>query len=418
MTAAFVANGNVFDPRLGFDRGFDVFRATSTEDGDRTARGAVSRAVGYIEKQSSPRFFLFVHVIDPHQPIFLEPDYQTIFSAESGQSSVREQSLLDYDRSIRQADDQFQRIVDALKRKNWWVSATVIYTADHGEEFFEHGRQGHGKTIFEEQVRIPLIVKYPGNREAGTRRPDPVTIADITPTIAEMTGVRRLAHWIGASFRRPISSLRSIYFTEELDDARVYGLRRGGEKLVVQLYPSFQRSVYDLGTDAAEQRGTAIPCGKDPGRYRELLRDFDKWHATDVAEYPGLTLEKTKRLPLVVDVRVNLAELPKPFVTVEDLCRLSPLIEGTRLQAVERVGGGYSYRLQVTTNARGDAPAINVAVSSAEGTPVIDLRGPDSPVRVHRVDARFIRGDMTDDIWRHLKSLGYLAGDENPKTPL
>src|SRR5262249_4700723 len=150
-----------------------------------SARSVVHRAIDFIERQKSPRFFLFVHVIDPHQPISLESPYDTLFS-DGKTASTRDRLLLDYDRSIRQADDQFQRLVEALKRKGWWDGAAVIYTSDHGEEFFEHGRQGHGTTLFEEQLRVPLILKYPMRYRAGTRRQERVTLGDLLPTIADI----------------------------------------------------------------------------------------------------------------------------------------------------------------------------------------------------------------------------------------
>jgi arylsulfatase A-like enzyme len=413
QTVAFVANGNIFDQRLGFQKGFDIFEAI-TIGKKQIAREAVEPALRYIERQKSSRFFLYVHVIDPHQPISLEPSYRKLFADQPSPESERETFLLDYDRGIRQADDQFQRIVTALRRKGWWHNATVIYTSDHGEEFFEHGNQGHGRTVFEEQLRIPLIIKFPGNAKRATRRSDPATLADLAPTVAEIAGLSPSPSWIGASLRQPTSPGREIYLSEELDDVRVFGLRQGQRKLVVQLYPSFERRLYDLNADPGESNGVRIPCERTVDAPQEFLRLFDRWRRRDASSYPGLTIEKISRVPIVLSLQINLAATPEPFVAEDDVCRFSPFINGTTLRSVERIGGESPYRLQLTTNMRGDAPAVGLTVSSAEDGRLFDLGSPTSPVKILRTEAHFIRGKPTDEIARRLKSLGYLGGVGSP----
>ena len=135
-TAAFVGNGNVFDERLGFRRGFDTFQAVSGDNENiripilgwadaskPRAEMVVDPALEFIRRQTSPRFFLYVHVIDPHLPYLLDPGHADLFSSTSSSASgddLREELLLNYDRSIRQADDQFARIAAALKGRSWW----------------------------------------------------------------------------------------------------------------------------------------------------------------------------------------------------------------------------------------------------------------------------------------------------------
>ncbi|HKD10940.1 MAG TPA: sulfatase-like hydrolase/transferase, partial [Thermoanaerobaculia bacterium] len=411
-TAAFVSNGNIFDDRLGFQRGFSVFRRVLTEE-KPTARDVMDPTLAYIASRTSPHFFLYIHVIDPHRAYRLEPPYQQMFPPLPASAPERERLLLDYDRTIRQADDQFARLAEALRAKGWWRGALVLYTSDHGEEFYEHGGLGHGSSLYEEQIRVPLLVKLPGNEEGGTRRSDPVTLADVTPTIAELARIPASKEWIGASMLRPVPAGRDLYFTEELDATRVYALRRGSEKLLVQLYPKFLRALFDLKADPSENHGLALPCGATaPEQTQNLAASFDRWNARDVHGYPGLTLEKVSRDAVSLDLAANLASTPHPFVSAEEFCRFSPLMAGAVLELHRRFAKVEEFRLRLAANDRGDPPVVRVSVSSAskDQSRVFDPGSPNSPIRLTRTAARYIQGETTDEVLRHLRALGYLAG--------
>ena len=411
-TAAFVSNGNIFDDRLGFQRGFGVFRRVLTEE-KATARDVMDPTLAYIASRTSPHFFVYVHVIDPHRAYRLEPSYQQMFPPLPASAPERDRLLLDYDRTIRQADDQFARLAQALRAKGWWRDALVLYTSDHGEEFYEHGGLGHGTSLYEEQIRIPLLVKLPGNAQAGTRRSDPVTLADVTPTIAELARIPASKAWIGMSALHPAPSDRDLYFTEELDANRVYALRRGSRKLLVQLYPKFLRALFDLPKDPGEIHGLAYPCGAPPpAETQGLAAAFERWNARDVHGYPGLTLEKVSRDAVSLDLAANLAPTPHPFVSAEEFCRFSPLVSGTVLELHRRFAKAEEFRLRLAANDRGDPPVVRVSVSSAseDQSRVFDPGNPDSPIRLTRTAARYIQGETTDEVLRHLRALGYLAG--------
>jgi arylsulfatase A-like enzyme len=412
-TAAFVSNGNVFDDRLGFHRGFDLFRRILGEE-KASAREVMDPALAYIESQTSPHFFLYIHVIDPHRAYRLEPPYQGLFGALPDSAPERERLLLDYDRTIRQADDQFGRLADVLRRKGWWRDALVVYTSDHGEEFYEHGGLGHGSSLYEEQIRIPLLVKFPGRDNGGARRSDPVTLADLTPTIADLARLPASKEWIGSSLSHRMPSDRDLYFTEELDATRVYAFRRAGQKLLVRLYPTFQRAVFDLPADPGESRGVALPCGaKPPAAAEDILAAFERWHDHDVRAYPGLALDKVARVAVNVDLTANLAPTPQPFLSAEDFCRFSPLLSGSVLTVHRRIEKGDRFQLRLAANDRGDPPIVRVSISSAvsaDAGRTFDPASPDSPIRLTRIAAHYIQGATTDEVLKHLKALGYLAG--------
>ncbi|HSG40659.1 MAG TPA: sulfatase-like hydrolase/transferase, partial [Thermoanaerobaculia bacterium] len=88
-----------------------------------------------------------------------------------------------YDAEVRYTDQELGRFLDLLKWLGLYEGSFVILASDHGEEFAEHGGLEHGKTLFEEVLRIPLIVKYPGGRWAGQRIGGAVSLVDVAPTV-------------------------------------------------------------------------------------------------------------------------------------------------------------------------------------------------------------------------------------------
>ena len=132
------------------------------------------------------KFFLFLHDMGPHGPYKLPMPYDVLFDPgrqdrpeaegavrfldESPPASVRERLAHDlplYDGAIRFFDDNFQVLFSELKERGLLDNTLVILLADHGEEFYEHGEIGHGEKVFEEIVRIPLVLWYPGKLPQG-----------------------------------------------------------------------------------------------------------------------------------------------------------------------------------------------------------------------------------------------------------
>ena len=398
-TAFFVANGNVFDERLGFQRGVDLFRPIVHRTGTApvepdlewhaTAREVVDEAVAFLEHQESSRFFLYVHVVDPHAPYVLESPSRSLFaSAPAGDSNVP----VDYDRSVQQADSQFGRIVDALQRKHFWTGATVVYTSDHGEEFEEHGRTGHGHDLYDEQLRVPLIIRYPDGYGRGSTRSDPVTLADVAPTIARLYGLKSSSDWIGSSLWNAVQPAgRTLYFTEDLDDNRLYGLRRGDSKIVVRLYPTFSQALYSTATDPAEHFAEALTCGAS---FREsaMAAALAAWRRRDVASFPSVRFEDRdgRQCQAVVD----LSGISKPFLTADDHCRWAGEVGGNRL-SVPIEEDGQSTALDVSGDDRGRLPRFQI-VSAPQSCTVVSR------------ESHLLDGPPSEEHLQQLRSLGYL----------
>ncbi|HEX9190314.1 MAG TPA: sulfatase [Vicinamibacteria bacterium] len=402
-TAAFVANGNLFDDRMGFKRGFDSFRTivravpagelTPGTEWHATAREVVDPVLEFVEAQKSPRFFLYVHVVDPHIPYVLRPEYAGLFADATEPGSL---VPLDYDRSVRQADDEFGRLAEALRKKGFWEEATVIYTSDHGEELGEHGRSGHGHSVFDEQLRVPLLVRYPRGESGGTRRPDPVSLADVVPTIADRYALAPVPGWIGTSlWRNRLPADRELYFTEDLDQDRLYGLRRGPAKVIVRLYPTFERTVFFLDRDPGEQGGTGLPCGADRGAAPEMLASLRGWRERDAAAYPSLRFGAGRDRGHC-EASIDLSTVREPFLTWEDVCRWGSEVRGSQL-VYRSDPGAPPERLLVSADDRGRHPEVEF------------LRGR-TRCPVDTVKARYIEGPVSEQHLERLRALGYLQG--------
>lgn len=210
-TAGFVTNVNVA-PAWGFARGFDVYRYFP-EDSARprvhTGADEIEPAVfDWIGEGAAP-FFLYVHATDPHAPYAPLDPYAQRFVDPSPQSDAEISARLRalkrnpagataedvralvtrYDGEIAFVDAAFGRLLDELARRGLADDTLVIFTADHGEEFFDHGGFEHGRTLFRELLTIPLLMRLPQRLHAGTRSDVLARQVDVLPTVLDVLGV-------------------------------------------------------------------------------------------------------------------------------------------------------------------------------------------------------------------------------------
>ncbi len=184
---------------FGFERGFHTYEVL---DRPRAVR-IVDAAVEVLRQASSRKLFLFLHFFDPHRPYLPPKDFEERFGPRPRDISA----LLDkvakgipptrmeetdeitrlYDAEIAYTDEMIGRLFDELEALGLYEDSLIIITSDHGEAFFEHDHWEHSQTLYEEIIRTPLIVKWPGSAPIG-RRKDPVSQVDIFPTLVEAAG--------------------------------------------------------------------------------------------------------------------------------------------------------------------------------------------------------------------------------------
>lgn len=296
-TAAVVQNPYM-SPPLGLDRGFETYdHAPSNNVEIRRADEVVARALDWIDGlgPERERFFLFVHLFDPHLDYDPPEGVRGTFTADprfrefelpvSGLWPIRNAESLPggfvdfmtaaYDEEIRFVDAQVGRFVEALRERGLWDELLVILTSDHGEEFFEHDGFEHGHSLYQEVVRVPFLVWAPGV-EPGRRRV-PVSVADVGPTALEAVGLEPTATQSAAT---PPAGDRPGAFGRSLWPALLAGEEPPNRLLVVHgtLYGRpLEGAVlwpYKLIRGADDPAAVLYDLSEDPGELHDLAAEL------------------------------------------------------------------------------------------------------------------------------------------------
>ena len=182
---------------FGLDKGFDFYDDSkiSTING-KSANLVTASAVNWIKTVRSKEFFLFLNYFDPHAPymppqaalqMFLPNEPRSKNSPMPSGSPERTRAR--YDAEILYMDHQIGRLLDKLKAYKLYESTLIIVTADHGELLGEHGRHGHGQHLWQEELHVPLFVKYPSKEVAAISKDDRAQLTDVLPMVCKRLGL-------------------------------------------------------------------------------------------------------------------------------------------------------------------------------------------------------------------------------------
>ena len=274
-TASFLANGYVSDA-FGFRQGWDHYTNYIRERRNTDASNVFREAARWIEGHQDERFFVYIQTIDPHVPYDPPDSYLRMYDPEpydgpirnrnnhtmleevkrgratfSARDKIRLEAL--HDAEISDHDEHFGAFLARLEELGLSDSTLFVITSDHGEEFEEHGSWGHGHSVYQELLHVPLLVRWPGVGRAGARVPEVVSTMDIGPTILEASGVpvpevfegRSLAGFVrGAPPTGP-----SVAFSDFQENRRV--IRALDYKLILR--SSLTYVFFDLGADPNER---------------------------------------------------------------------------------------------------------------------------------------------------------------------
>jgi arylsulfatase A-like enzyme len=309
-TAAFVSSF-VLDARFGFAQGFERYdddfapgqasfpaghewRDQEIPGGfDRPADATTRRAVEWLASGRDPArpFFLFVHYFDPHAPMSPPERHAARFAPEPGASRL-EVRIGRYDGEIAFVDEQIGVLLDALARAGLDARTLVVVTADHGEGLLQHGQMAHGVQLYEEAVRVPLVLRLPGVVPAGRVVETPVALVDLAPTLLELLGVpaqgmgfqgesltRALEDGGALDPERTIHLQRRHYAGEQVGsewvEGDLYGVRQGRWKYL-ESGDGERRELYDLAADPGE---TANLAPEHPEQVRRLAARIASWRS-------------------------------------------------------------------------------------------------------------------------------------------
>ena len=282
-TGAFVCNGYVSD-KFGFEQGWTTWRNYIREGRRSAARFVAADVLEWLDARPEDRpFFLYVHTIDPHVP-YIPPDElieeydpgpydgpvdfrrdrELLEKIKAGTLRVnaRDRQRLEalYDGEITYHDTHFASILDGLARRGLAEETLVVFTADHGEEFFDHESVGHGHTLYEELLHVPLVMRVPGLTDGSARVPGAVGLVDVAPTAYDALGLDADARPEGLPGRSLLPLLRGE--TSDAPRARIAGFMEGWRAVVVGRWKLIQRThrrwmLHDLAEDPGEERDLA-----------------------------------------------------------------------------------------------------------------------------------------------------------------
>jgi arylsulfatase A-like enzyme/uncharacterized membrane protein YbhN (UPF0104 family) len=231
---------------------------------------------GILDSKPRPPFLLFAAYMDPHDPYYPHPYDGTGYARAAHQKpdpseAARMREL--YDGEIEFWDEHFGKLVADLKRRGLYEDLTIVITSDHGEEFMDHGGFWHGTTLYDEQIRVPLLLKLPRGERGGSVVTHWVESVDIMPSLLRRNGIGAPKGMQGKDL---LQASDSVYAEEDHEGnvLRALRLRRGQSELKLieanegnprglQPYELFrmdqdQRELVNLARDDAATLGVAV----------------------------------------------------------------------------------------------------------------------------------------------------------------
>jgi arylsulfatase A-like enzyme len=267
-TFGITANGHLA-PEFGFSRGFDRYRCVGFSDAPALMTVLSEWAP---EIRSARPYFLWLHLLDPHTTYTPRDPW---FSKRLGDASQRTEleevapasryaklgvtagsDALAYVETLYDSEVSF---ADDVVREAFALLAVgprdlVVVTSDHGEEFLEHGGFGHGATLYEESLRVPLILRYPGARHAGLQVATPVSLVDLLPTLLEALRIEVPVQSQGVALAlNSVPARPAPVYAALMRSKQVTAVIDGDWKLIQQHEPEVATELFRLDQDPREQ---------------------------------------------------------------------------------------------------------------------------------------------------------------------
>jgi len=294
-TGSFIANGYVSD-RFGFDQGWDDYTNYIREGKSTEAKDVFEQAGNWIETHKDGRFFAYIQTIDPHVPYDPPGKYLEEYdpSEYAGQIKPRmtgdllekakrnpPQIVFDasdkrrlkalHDGEITQHDHFFGAFLERLGELGLADDTLIVVTSDHGEEFDDHGSWGHGHSVYQELLHVPLMFRLPNRLPPGAKVDNAVSTLDVSATVTELLGVPGMAHNEGHTLvdlmLGEAPPWPTVAFSDFQDDRRVITTSRW--KLILR--GNLTSTMFDLVADPLEKTqldGSAFPIGR---RFSRML---------------------------------------------------------------------------------------------------------------------------------------------------
>jgi choline-sulfatase len=264
--SAYVLRGN-----LGLGQSFDFYDDTIVSKPgapvgslQRSGSETATIAEEWIGAHSGKPFFFLFHVFEPHSPYEPREPYRSRFASA-------------YDGEIATADEIVGGFLQKLKQSAVYDRAIIVLMSDHGEGLYEHGEPEHGIFLYRETLHVPLMIKLPKGERGGERDDAMVSLIDIFPTLAELTGAagpsgakgRSLLHHGPADVTRRVYS-ESLYGRIHLGWGELRSLTGGGYQYIAAPKPE----LYDLRKDPGELKNVLSEDRRTYASFRDELGEY------------------------------------------------------------------------------------------------------------------------------------------------
>ena len=436
-TAAWVANP-VIDPRVFFfNQGFDQWvdlrsfeersRRSHLHDMDPDAAHITKGVLPWLEAHRRDRFFLYLHSLDLHYPYKARPPFDARFVSEGSTGLDRDREL--YDAELAYNDREIGKLVARLKELDLYDDTLLFVTADHGEEFGEHGASRHGKTLYQQVLHIPGVLKLSGSRLRGRRAKALAANIDVAPTLLDLAGIAAPAEFQGRSLREVLE--KDVGPTERRAVAELlapnvvaYSIRDERFKHIKALVPEASEMLFDLERDPAEGVNL-LPAAPQEGA--ALMSDLEKF--VQLGQHGAHFSVEGEREGSAVLVQIETdSEIASAFrfaIATGDVLEIAPdrkrlaltfVADGkSRHLVVQTNPPGADLRLVVTVDGERRAGSslamkdLEVSVGEAERL----LHEPDNPNRPVRTwylapGSGRHRVELDDETLNVLRALGYV----------
>jgi arylsulfatase A-like enzyme len=301
-----IANAAFISPMVGIDRGFDHFdHRYSYNDDARHAQLVIDLAIRELHALRGEPAFFFIHLFDPHLNYAPPRGYDTKYTEgrtsppppitmemchamQTGEGLRQPPTAEDiaYIRGVYQGevnfmDAQLGRFVEELKSLGLYEQATLVITADHGEEFWDHQGFEHGHTLYDELVRVPLIMKLPqGVRLTRRTVSEQVRVLDVMPTVFEILEIEKPETFIGESLI-PLTRGEADEMRPAFSESTLYGSQKAAWRTDRFKYihdaaagPDAIGELYDWREDPSESRNLAEEQPELAKKMRSELFEF------------------------------------------------------------------------------------------------------------------------------------------------
>ena len=331
-----VIGAAVLDSRFGLNRGFDFYYdhfdfsrldEANLDEMERPGNVVADVALDWLAKNSQKKFFLWMHLYDPHFPYHPPEPYSREYAAQP------------YDGEIAFADEQVGRLLRFLKEKGIYRNTMIVLCGDHGESLGEHGEKTHGFFIYNATMHVPLIIRLPENATARVVA-DPVSLVDLMPTILGAVGLETPSQVQGRSLLAGLSDNRTGDRSDQTARERtLYGETflprihfnwselRGSENTKYHFIDAPRPELYDLAKDPGEVHNLFTEkkavAEEMRAKLTGMIRDYSA--GKELAEKTGLDpalMERLKALgyagfsgggdPTSSDPTISRRNLPDP----------------------------------------------------------------------------------------------------------